>query len=364
MNNRELSVYVHFLYCKSRCPYCDFFKSILPKNFDEDVYVKRVIDDAKKMYELTEKRNVKSIFFGGGTPSLLSCDGVKKIIDEIYKLYDVRSDVEISLEANPNSFEREKFLGYRRAGINRLSLGVQALNEKDLKWLGRIHSVDDSKKAIELGMEVFDKFSIDLIYARPNQIFDKWVEEIDEALSFGVKHISLYQLSIEEGTVFGRKKIKEMEENEAVKFYEDTVLFLKNKGFDRYEVSNFARDEYNKSVHNLVYWNGGDYIGLGEGGAGRLKKGDKFYQLMNGEVEEILNKEDRALELVIMGFRVKEGINFKKFEDEVQIDLRSFIDMKKALEYADMGILVIDDDGIMLTDKGFLIMDKVILDLV
>ncbi|MBR5599496.1 MAG: radical SAM family heme chaperone HemW [Alphaproteobacteria bacterium] len=364
MNNKDLSIYVHFLYCKSRCPYCDFFRGILPKNFDEKEYVSGICRDLEYMRNLSGEREVKSIFFGGGTPSLLSSGAVARILDEIGKFYNIAEGVEISLEANPNTFERNKFLGFRQAGINRLSLGVQALREDDLKFFGRTHSLEDAYKAIELGVEVFDKFSVDLIYARPKQIFDKWVKEVDEVIKRGIKHISLYQLSIEQGTVFYRKKIEEMPEVVSAKFYEDTVSYLRENGFERYEVSNFSKDVYNRSVHNLVYWNGGDYVGLGKGAAGRLKAKNSFYQLWDGKIEEEISPRDRGIELIIMGFRVNSGIKFGKFFDIVGIDFFEFVNLKKVNNFIDEGFLIKDDESIWLTDRGFLIMDKIILEIV
>ena len=273
-------------------------------------------------------------------------------------------NVEISLEANPNTFERDKFLGFKEVGVNRLSLGVQALNEKDLKFLGRTHSLVDARKAIDLGVEVFDKFSVDLIYARPNQVFDDWVKEIDEMVEKGVKHISLYQLSIEEGTVFYRKNVKEMEEEKSAEFYEKTVSYLKDMGFERYEVSNFAVDKKNRSIHNMAYWDGGDYIGLGKGSAGRIKVDNKFYGLRDGKIEEELSITDRALELIFMGFRIKDGINFDRFKEIIGRDLREFLDVEKMEEFRKEGMIEIDNVGARLTDKGFLVMDKIVLDLI
>ena len=365
MYSDEIFLYVHFLYCKSRCPYCDFFKGILPKGFDESAYVKEIIDNLKFVKEFSnDNRELKSVFFGGGTPSLLSKKAVFDILNEVYKNYRVAKDAEITIEANPNTFEREKFLGFREAGVNRLSLGVQALNEKDLKFLGRTHSLKDAREAIDLGVKVFDKFSVDLIYARPDQVFDEWVKEIDEMVAKGVKHISLYQLSIEEGTVFYRKNIKEMDEEKSAKFYEKTVSYLKDMGFERYEVSNFAVNADNRSVHNMAYWNGGDYLGVGKGSAGRIKVDNKFYSLRDGKVEEVLSLKDRAIELIFMGFRIKDGIRFDRFNEIIGKDLREFLDGSKIEEFKKAGLLEVDDEGIRLTDKGFLVMDRIVLDLI
>ncbi len=361
MKNRELSIYIHFLFCKSRCPYCDFFKGILPKNFDEDEYVQNIIENLDDLQKLSGKRDVKSIFFGGGTPSILSDKAVGFILDEIAKRYNVKNGAEISIEANPNTYDREKFVGFNKVGINRLSLGVQSLNKDDLKFLGRTHLREDALKAIETGIDIFDKFSIDLIYGRSDeQSLDIWFKEIDEALGFGVKHISLYQLSIEEGTVFYKKNVKAQNDEKSAFFYEKTVEYLRQNGFERYEVSNFAKDEYNQSVHNLVYWQGGDYIGLGKGAHGRLKVDDKIYALVDGKVDCNLSSYERAEELVIMGLRIKDGIKKKDFFEACGVELFEVINYNKMIELKNMGLMEIDNDGIWLTDEGMLLMNKII----
>ncbi|MBP5697936.1 MAG: radical SAM family heme chaperone HemW, partial [Alphaproteobacteria bacterium] len=303
-NNDSLAIYIHFPYCKSRCPYCDFFRELLPKNFDEKLLIERYHQNFSYLGELLGNRPVHSIFFGGGTPSLLSADAVQQILDDAARYFTICDDAEISLEANPNTFDRDKFVGFHKAGINRLSLGVQALNEAGLRFLGRTHTLGDAKRAMELGMQTFEKFSIDLIYARPEQTWRNWKAELDCALSFGLKHISLYQLSIEEGTTFARKKIEPMSDEDAIALYDNTISYLRERGFERYEVSNFAKDENNQSVHNLVYWQGGDYIGIGEGAHGRFIHQGKIYASTNGKQLEVLTPEERAEELLLMGLRV------------------------------------------------------------
>ncbi len=360
MSGDEISVYIHFLYCKSRCPYCDFFRALKPKEFDEEAYVKGIIDDLVRMSELSSKRSVKSIFFGGGTPSILSDGAVGKILDSVAKYYDIKNGAEISLEANPNTYDSSRFELFNKAGINRLSLGVQALNEEGLKFLGRTHSLVDAYNAIEKAVSVFDKSSIDLIYARSGQKFDEWINEIDKAIEFGIKHISLYQLMIEEGTVFYRKNIKTLDDNECVELYQNTQKYLKEKGFERYEVSNFATDEYNRSQHNLVYWRGGDYIGLGKGAHGRLRVGDKIFATVDGVVEEELTPEMRALELVIMGLRIKEGIWAKRFYEASKVNLFDYLKVDNLLELKKIDLLDFDDERVWLTDDGVILMDRII----
>lgn len=360
MLDDELSLYIHFLYCKSRCPYCDFFRKLKPMNFNEDDYVESIIDDLDRMYKLSGKRKVKSVFFGGGTPSILSDRAIGKILDSIDKYYGIKKEVEISLEANPNTFDSVKFELFNKVGINRLSLGVQALNKEGLKFLGRTHSLDDAYRAMEKAVKCFDKVSIDLIYARSGQKLEEWLREIDCALDFGLKHISLYQLMIEEGTVFYNKNIKTLGDDECCMLYQNTQKYLSKKGFERYEVSNFAVDEYNQSVHNLVYWRGGDYIGLGLGAHGRLRVDDKILALVDGKIEEELTPMMRAMELVIMGLRIKEGIDAKRFFRASKVKLFDYLCKDKLLELKNMRLLDFDENRLWLTDDGNMLMDKII----
>lgn len=363
MNLRPLAIYIHFPYCKSRCPYCDFFRNILPKDFDENAWIRKCREDIAYFYDICGERIVKSVFFGGGTPSLLSADSMQIVLDELSRKFCIREDAEISLEANPNTFERDKFIDFSKVGVNRLSLGVQALSDDGLKFLGRTHSVYDALKAMELGREVFPKFSVDLMYARPNQNWDNWKAEVDRALSFGVKHISLYQLAIEEGTIFYKKNIKPLDDERSANLYEQTINYLRERGLDRYEVSNFAVSSEHESIHNLVYWQGGDYIGIGEGAHGRFIADGVIKASVDGRVTEILSSEQRAEELVIMGLRIRDGINRKAFFEACGLNLFDFLSKNKTKKLAELNLLCYDDDNIKLTDKGFLVLDQIILEL-
>lgn len=361
--NNDISIYIHFSYCKSRCPYCDFFKKILPRNFDEAQYIKKYISDINFMKEQCGKRNIKSIFFGGGTPSILSEKSIEIILNEINKKFSIDKNVEISLEANPNTYDKNKFLNFKNVGINRLSLGVQALNENDLKVLGRTHSLKEAIDAIETGISLFDKFSIDLIYARPNQTFNTWQQEIDLALKFGLKHISLYQLTLEDGTIFAKKNIKMLDANKSLELYRLTSSYLNSYGLQRYEVSNFSKDGYNICKHNMVYWQGGNYWGIGEGAHGRIKLNEKIYAQYDGNILEALTPIERAEELIIMGLRIKKGINCNDFYNASSIKLFDFISQKKLNDLEKIKLLEFDDECIRLTEKGTEVLDSIILEL-
>ena len=359
----DLAIYIHFLYCKSRCPYCDFFRALHPKVFDEEALVARYLEEIKRFAELCGKRKVKSVFFGGGTPSLLSACAVERVLEGIAGHFEIKSGAEISLEANPNTFEKEKFLDFRRAGVNRLSLGVQTLEPAGLKFLGRTHSLDEALEAMALGASAFDKFSIDLIYARPEQTWEAWQKELDLALTFGLKHISLYELSIEEGTVFYKKNIKPLNEEDAARLYEQTVFYLRSKGFERYEVSNFALDEKNRSEHNLTYWQGGDYIGICEGAHGRLKTHGKIYATVDGEIKEEVSALERAEELLFMGLRLNEGVAAERFFEVCGVELFDFLNSEALKRLAKLNLVYYDNCHIRATDKGFLVLDEVIREL-
>lgn len=358
-----LGIYIHFPYCRSRCPYCDFFRKIKPKDFDETALVQRYVTDMSRFTEICHGRSVQSIFFGGGTPSLLSPQAVEKILNELSKHYQIQNNAEITLEANPNTYEQEKFLAFKKAGINRLSLGVQSLNKEGLKFLGRTHSLEEAHAAIATGIKIFPKFSIDLIYARPKQTWQSWQQEIDIALSYGLKHISLYELSIEEGTPFAQKNITPLPDETAAKLYEDTVTYLRTKGFERYEVSNFATDIANQSQHNLIYWHGGDYLGLGDGAHGRIHTKDGIFATIDGNFAEKITSQERAEELVIMGLRLKDGIKKEYFEKDCGLNFCKFFDILSIKMLADLKLICYSGDEIKLTDKGFLLLDKVISEL-
>ncbi len=358
------SIYIHFPYCKSRCPYCDFFRALKPRDFDEQALVKRYVADLDYFIPHVAGREVKSVFFGGGTPSLLSPQAVAQVLGAISERFKVLPQTEISLEANPNTYEQDKFAGFRQAGINRLSLGVQALNEKDLKFLGRTHSLDDALRAMELCAKLFPKFSLDLIYARPGQQWQDWQKEIDTALALGLKHISLYQLTIDDGTVFKKKNICGLDDEAAACLYEQTVFYLQKQGLERYEVSNFAASPEHQSQHNLVYWQGGDYIGLGDGAHGRLKHEGKIYATVDGRITERLTAEERAEELLFMGLRLKAGIATVDFYAASGVELWNFINLRQADKLVDLGLLKKTPDVLALTDKGFLLLDAIVAELV
>ena len=324
--------------------------------------IESYIKELDYYHELLPKKTIRSIFFGGGTPSLIEPQYIEKLIVHASKLWRFEDWVEISLEANPNSNHENMFKDLKNAGINRLSLGVQALNRDDLKLLGRTHNLNDALACIEDIVQTFDNHSIDLIYARPNQNMDQWLKELEQAVSFGLKHLSLYQLTIEEGTLFEKRGVKAMAEDKAAEMYLQTVYFLATHGYPRYEVSNFAPAQY-ESKHNKCYWQGDDYIGIGESAHGRLKLKNKHYALVYPHIKEELTPNERAEELIIMGLRLQKGIDKTHFKDITGLDFNEFINRPKLEQMVAGNLLQESNETLCATNQGFLLLDKIILEL-
>ncbi len=272
MPKKDLSIYIHYPFCKSKCPYCDF-NSHVRDQVDYDKFLKAYEKELEFFSARINHTKVKTIFFGGGTPSLMPISLVDGILKKIGQLWQIDANCEITLEANPTSSESAKFQDLKNIGVNRLSIGIQALNDSDLKFLGREHSSLEAIKTIENAVKIFDNFSFDLIYARPNQTLQNWKKELETAINFGTKHLSLYQLTIEKGTKFfsqfARGDFEMPNENLAAEFYDLTNEITAKNGFENYEISNYCRQNYS-CKHNLVYWQGDDYIGIGAGAHSRV----------------------------------------------------------------------------------------------
>lgn len=354
----NLSIYLHWPFCRSKCPYCDFY-SVVSKNVCQDDIIDGYLKQLEQYAQILPKRNVVSIFFGGGTPSLISPQNIERLLLHIAKLWTLSSDVEISLEANPNTQTPTLFKDLRHSGINRLSLGIQSLDDDELKFLGRTHNSKQALSAIDSVLKNFDNHSIDLIYALPNQMPEKWQNRLELATSFGLKHISLYQLTIEKNTVFERKGVKPLEEEKAAELYLMTNSVLPQKGYSHYEVSNYAKNGF-ESIHNKVYWQGGDYIGIGKTAHGRIKKDDKFFAVTDPVQLEELSAAERAEELVLMGLRLTKGIDKQTFQTICGLEINRFINQKFKQEHIADGLLVETDKSIQATSQGFLLLDYLI----
>ena len=360
-NSVKFGIYIHWPFCLSKCPYCDFFSQI-KKDVEQETIIKEYLEDLDFYAEKTGDRVVESIFFGGGTPSLIKPNLIEKIINHIQQKWKCKKDIEISLEANPNSDRKNLFKDLRQAGINRLSLGVQALNDKDLKFLGRTHNLEQAYTAIDEVLQNFDNHSFDLIYARPKQTLSAWQEEIKQAVHFGFKHLSMYQLTIEEGTVFYKKQVEAAEEDIAREMYLFTNQYLQENGYLQYEVSNYAQSGF-PSRHNLLYWQGDDYLGIGKSAHGRLKIGNKFYALTHRRQEEEISASERAEELIIMGLRLNEGISKEKFYNVCGIKLADFINQKNLSELKAEKLIEETQTHMLATNEGRLVLNKLIEDL-
>jgi oxygen-independent coproporphyrinogen-3 oxidase len=371
---------VHWPFCLSKCPYCDFNSHVRHAPIDEDRFRHAFAREIETTAARTPGRTVSSIFLGGGTPSLMQPQTVGAILDAIAKHWHVASDVEVTLEANPTSVEATRFRGYRAAGVNRVSLGVQALDDLSLKALGRLHTAREALDAVAIARKAFDRYSFDLIYARPDQTAAMWAGELKHAIAEAAEHLSLYQLTIEEGTPFfglhAAGKLKTPDEATARALYDVTQDVCALHGLPAYEISNHARAGA-ECKHNLVYWRGEEYAGIGPGAHGRLdinglrhatateKRPEAWLMRVeaNGHgvvTDDLLNSEERADEFLLMGLRLAEGIDPKRY---AALSGRP-LDPHRIATLREQGAITIDADGrLRVTQTGFPVLDAVVADL-
>ncbi len=374
------AVYVHWPFCLSKCPYCDFNSHVRAKPVDEKRYVAAFRAELAHRAALAPGRTVSSVFFGGGTPSLMAPATVAAILESIASHWSMAPGAEITLEANPTSVEAERFRGYRAAGVNRVSLGVQAMNDPDLKALGRLHTAEEAMRAVEVAASVFDRASFDLIYARPGQSVQAWRAELTEALRRAPEHLSLYQLTIEPDTMFerlrdaGRLTLPDTETGRQL--WDATQELMERAGMPAYEVSNHARPG-GESRHNLIYWRYGEYAGVGPGAHGRLltprgrvahsteKHPEMWLTVVeadgHGLVEnDLLSNEEQGDEFLLMGLRLAEGIDPLRYEKLTGKSL----DAGRIASLRDDGMIEIAADGFLrVTSEGFPVLDAVVADL-
>ena len=327
-------IYIHWPYCAAKCPYCDF-NSHVKREVSEERYLAAVLRELTYYAALAPGRRVSSIFFGGGTPSLMHPATAEKVLQAISSHWSVEPDAEITLEANPSSVEAGRFADFRRAGVNRVSLGVQSLHDDQLRFLGRLHNAAEARGAIEIANAHFDRVSFDLIYARPDQTAAAWRAELTEALQLAAGHLSLYQLTIEPGTAFYRLeqtgKLRIPEGDAAARLYELTQEICEAAGLPAYEISNHAR-RGEEARHNLLYWRYGDYAGVGPGAHGRIGVGAGRLALSAerdparwaAQVErddhglasrEPLTRLEQAEEMLLMGLRLAEGLSLARLAE-------------------------------------------------
>lgn len=367
-----LALYIHWPFCVSKCPYCDF-NSHVRASVDQDAWRAALLADLAHEAALLPGRRLTSIFFGGGTPSLMPPATVAALIDSATTHWRADPDIEITLEANPSSVEAARFADLAAAGVNRVSLGLQSLDDAALCFLGRAHSVDEGLAALDTAQAAFDRVSFDLIYALPGQNTLTWRKELERALSFGTGHLSLYQLTIEPGTRFAsmvaRGELATPDPDVGADLFELTRELTDAAGLPAYEVSNHARPG-GESRHNLTYWRYGDYAGVGPGAHGRrtsartqrARKPENWLASVtafgHGIVEEVgLDAEERASEAMLMGLRLAEGIDL----DREDVDLRSVIDLVAFGPLTEAGFLEQDGARIAATPKGMMLLNAILV---
>ena len=365
-------LYVHWPFCQAKCPYCDFNSHVVA-SVDQGRWATAFERELDRIAALTEGRVLNSVFFGGGTPSLMTVETVDRIMARIRKNWRLANDLEVTLEANPTSIEAERFAGYHASGVNRVSVGVQALNDPDLKALGRLHSADEALAAIELARSTFDRVSFDLIYARQNQSVADWDAELRRALALDPDHLSLYQLTIEDGTAFGDRFKRGLlrglpDEDLGADLWDVTQDICEAAGLPAYEVSNHAKSGQ-ESRHNLIYWRSGDWAGIGPGAHGRLTLDGLRYETVapkapgawlervesgrGGDVvNAALSEGSKLEERVLMGLRMAEGLSMP----QGWIDLKS-LEIKELCEY---GHLVLSERRLTVTPAGRPVLNAVI----
>lgn len=376
--NGGFGLYVHWPFCQAKCPYCDF-NSHVTANINQKEWVKAYVSELKRHAQLIPNRVLNAIFFGGGTPSLMLPETVAAVIEAARDIWPFANDIEITLEANPGSVEAGRFAGYRDAGVNRISMGIQALNDEDLRRLGRIHSVAEARAAFDVARNCFDRVSFDLIYARQGQALKDWQQELKQALSMAIDHLSLYQLTIEEGTAFGdryaRGKLRNLpSDDSAADMYHATQEICGEHGMPAYEVSNHARPGA-ESRHNLIYWRYGDYVGIGPGAHGRLTlNGTRFATestrapgawlkaVSEGSgdcVNTRLEPDEYSAEHLMMGLRLIEGIDVERYAQLADHPLP----VNKVQDLLQMGMVVQTGSILRTTDQGRAVLNAVLREL-
>ena len=368
-------LYVHWPFCQAKCPYCDFNSHVASK-IDHSAWVSAYLSEIRRVGAETEGRVLDSIFFGGGTPSLMAPETVDAIVSEARSVWRPSNNMEITLEANPTSVEAGKFHAFREAGINRVSVGLQALNDTDLKALGRLHTAEEGRRAFDVARETFERVSFDLIYARQDQSLESWKSELAEALNLAADHLSLYQLTVEPGTAFAERFARGglrglPGEDLSADMYALTQDMTSDAGLVGYETSNHAVPGA-ESRHNLIYWKNGDWAGIGPGAHGRLTIGGVRYAtempkapgewlsaVRKGEGQEgrsALTEAEVREEAVMMGMRLRAGIDLR----DVPVDREKIIYINSL---TDIDLLLVSDDRLCLTDAGRPLLNAILREL-
>ena len=376
-------LYVHWPFCVSKCPYCDFNSHVVER-IEQTAWHDAYLRELSHFAAQTTGRTLTSIFFGGGTPSLMDPATTAAVITAARAHWNVAPDLEITLEANPGTVDAQRFADFRAAGVNRLSMGVQSLNETDLRFLGRKLSVDEARVAWRAAAKIFPRVSFDLIYARPNQDLAAWQRELQEALNEvrdnNITHLSLYQLTMEDGTVmaadYARKAFTLPDEDASSDMFERTQDLCAGAGFPAYEISNHAAPEQ-ECRHNMIYWRGGDYVGIGPGAHGRLRLHDgavatrqikapslwlkRVSSDAHGtQAREALNTKARAEELLMMGLRLSEGVHVTRFERLTGLSMDHVVNTAATTRLIDQGFLEQKNGHLIATPGGRLALNEIL----
>ena len=371
----SLAVYIHWPFCVSKCPYCDF-NSHVRDSVDQAVWLDALLADMAHEAALTIGRPLGSIFFGGGTPSLMPPATAAALIAAAERHWGFASDIEITLEANPSSVEAARFAELAAAGVNRVSLGLQALDDETLSFLGRAHQVEESLAALETAQRLFKRVSIDLIYACPDQTVAQWDAELARAIGFGTTHMSLYQLTIETGTRFATDVAKRqwvpLDDDCAADLYATTQAQMGAAGLPAYEISNHAAPGQ-ESRHNLTYWRYQDYVGIGPGAHGRRggmattrhKKPENFLNAVSRhgsglQIEDALDAPTQAMEALLMGLRLREGVDISALSDRFTIDSSDMIDFAAVDKLSALGFINRVGGRLSVTLAGFPLLDAIL----
>lgn len=371
-------LYVHWPFCQAKCPYCDF-NSHVAREIDQTAWARAYLSEIDRVAAELPGRILSTIYFGGGTPSLMPPDTVAAIIERARQHWPASNDMEVTIEANPGSVEAGRLAGYRDGGVNRVSMGIQALNDTDLRRLGRIHTVAEAHRALDIARNTFARVSFDLIYARQDQTLRQWRNELTQALSMAVDHLSLYQLTIEAGTAFGARheagKLRGLPgEDLAADMFDATQEICEASGFAAYEVSNHAASGA-ESRHNLIYWRCGDYVGIGPGAHGRITVGGRrlatesplapgrwLHHVGRGSGETVrteLTGREQAEEHVMMGLRIREGLDMARFAALNGAPFGS----DRVGRLAELGMIEVADGRLAATRRGRTVLNAVIRDL-
>lgn len=374
-----LGLYIHVPFCVQKCNYCDF-NSFKIKGNDKKEYLNAIEKEMKLYSDEFKNKQFDSVFFGGGTPSILNIEELKRLVGSVFKNFNIKETAEVSMECNPGTINKEKLIHMKELGINRLSIGLQAIQNHHLKYIGRIHSYEEFEKNYLEAKEVgFDNINIDLMYALPNHKKEEWKESLDKIISLNPSHISAYSLILEEGTklyeMYDNEEFSLLDEDTDIEMYNYTINKLKENGYNQYEISNYSK-EYKECKHNIIYWKCDNYLGLGPGASGYI--GDIRYNNISDlneynhkisqnikpiEEETILSEKDKIEEFIFMGLRMNEGISLKVFKERFNISIEDIY--KEPIEKLIASkLLELDKDNLKLTQKGREISNTVFIEFI